>query len=123
MDAMKILGGMDLSQLAGIDVDSSRGENTAKAKQLNAKQNAVADRSAELRSQEASSSKSDRVSLGLARVLRQELSVEAMAEERAEKVARIKELVQSGRYQVNSENVARSLAAELSFEIDAEKMR
>ena len=120
---MKILGGLDLSQLSGIDVDSSRGENAAKAKQLNAKQNAVADRSADLRNQEASGSKSDRVSLGLARVLRQELSVEAMAEERAEKVARIKELVQSGRYQVNSENVARALAAELSFEIDAEKMR
>jgi anti-sigma28 factor (negative regulator of flagellin synthesis) len=82
-------------------------------------------RSAEQTAQQAASesraarSGSDSVDVGLSKAIQNLVSIEELQEEREAKKARLKELVQSGKYSVASEDVARRLGEEIAYEIYA----
>lgn len=59
----------------------------------------------------------DKINFGVSRNINSQLNPEVMAAERKEKVAKLKELVQSGNYKVSSEDIAAALNEEIFFEI------
>jgi len=58
-----------------------------------------------------------RVELSLAKTIAEQLDPEKMASERAMKVAKLKELVTSGKYRVDTTQTANALATEISLEV------
>jgi len=61
--------------------------------------------------------KTDRVDVGLAQYISQELNVVDMEKKRREKVEELKRLVQSGQYNPKSEDVARAVGEDIVMEI------
>jgi anti-sigma28 factor (negative regulator of flagellin synthesis) len=58
-----------------------------------------------------------KVDVALGRAVNEELNPESLLAERQNRVAHLKKLVQEGKYNVSSDNVARSLAEEITIEI------
>lgn len=61
----------------------------------------------------------DKVQLSLGRAIQTELNPEVLLQERAERVAEIKKLIESGRYNRSSEEIALAMSRELSYEISS----
>ena len=59
----------------------------------------------------------DRVDVGLAQLISQELNVVDMEKKRRERVEELKRLVQNGQYNPKSEDVARAVGEEIVMEI------
>lgn len=59
----------------------------------------------------------EKVDIALSRAINSELNSDRLAAERKEKVARLKELVQSGKYNPSSEAIAEAVGEEIVFEI------
>lgn len=62
-------------------------------------------------------SRTDRVDVGLAQFISQELNVVDMQTKRRERVEELKRLVQSGEYKPKSEDVARAVGEDIVMEI------
>jgi flagellar biosynthesis anti-sigma factor FlgM len=109
---MKIPGSDAVENKLSRTNDARTGEQSA------VRRSTVAGANSEERSAEVARSKADTIKVSsLGALLQSELNPAKMAEERAQKVAKLKEQIQNGTYAPDTQAVARSLSEEIALEI------
>jgi flagellar biosynthesis anti-sigma factor FlgM len=109
---MKIPGSDAVENKIARTTDARTGE------QAGVRRSTVAGGSGDERSAEASRSKADTIKVSsLGALLQSELNPAKMADERAQKIAKLKEQIKNGTYAPDSQAIARSMSEEIYLEI------
>lgn len=120
MKSLNFSNGLDM-KIPGSDAVDNKIARTTDARsgeQSSVRRSSVTSAGSEDRSAESARSKADTIKVSsLGALLQSELNPAKMAEERAQKIAKLKEQIQNGTYAPDTQAVARSLSEEIYLEV------